>query len=563
MARMSKVELYAAIRRDARAGLSGRKIERRYRVGWRTVQKALSSAWPEPRRKYPRRPSKLDPFKPVIDAVLRADLDAPRKQRHTVKRLFDRLVDEHEMRDVSYQVVRAYVAARRPQVLVEAGRAPVNAFVPQTHRPGAEAEVDFGDVAVRLRGELVTCTLFALRMSFSGKAVHRVFASGGQEAFFEGHAHAFTVLGGVPTGRVRYDNLKAAVAQVLGFSRARVETERWTAFRSHYDLEAFYCRPGLVGAHEKGGVEGDIGRFRRNHLVPVPEVDSLAELNALAAKWDADDDARRIGSRSHTVAEHFALEAPLLKPLPAEPFETGRWFTPRVDRHGQVSVRTNRYSVPVRLIGRQVRVLLHASELVVYDGRTEVARHERLLTKGGIRLELDHYLEALVRKPGALPGATALEQARAAGRFTPVHDAWWAAAVKAHGEPAGTRALIEVLLLHRHLSHEHVVAGLATALRAGALTADAVALEARKAADDDTDQASGRDTGDDSSRTGAAGRAHPDGEFSTAATVASLTRRRLAQLPPDTRPLPSVAIYDQLLRHPRPRRSPEEGTTQP
>ncbi|MER6201965.1 hypothetical protein ABT234_31925 [Streptomyces sp. NPDC001586] len=112
----------------------------------------------------------------------------------------------------------------------------------------------------------------------------------------------------------------------------------------------------------------------------------------------------------------------------------------------------------------------------------EVARHERLIAEGGCRLDLDHYLEALIRKPGAFPGATALERARSAGKFTPVHDAWWAAAVRAHGDTAGTRALIEVLLLARHVSHEYLVAGLATALRAGALTADAVALEARKVA---------------------------------------------------------------------------------
>jgi transposase len=116
----SKVELYAAIRRDARAGLSGRAIERRYGVGRRTIVKALTSAWPEPRKKLPPRPSKLDPYKPIVDAILRADLDAPRKQRHTVKRIFHRLIDEHGMTDVSYPVVRAYVAARKPQVLTEA-----------------------------------------------------------------------------------------------------------------------------------------------------------------------------------------------------------------------------------------------------------------------------------------------------------------------------------------------------------------------------------------------------------------------------------------------------------
>lgn len=115
-----------------------------------------------------------------------------------------------------------------------------------------------------------------------------------------------------------------------------------------------------------------------------------------------------------------------------------------------------------------------------------MARHGRLIAKGGCRLDLDHYREALIRKPGAFPGATALEQARSAGRFTPVHDAWWAAAVKAHGDTAGARALIEVLLLGRHIPHEHLVAGLATALRAGALTADAVALEARKVAQAET-----------------------------------------------------------------------------
>lgn len=124
-------------------------------------------------------------------------------------------------------------------------------------------------------------------------------------------------------------------------------------------------------------------------------------------------------------------------------------------------MRTNYYSVPVRLVGGRVRVLLHASELVVFDGRVEVTRHERLLAKSAERLELDHYLEALLRKPAALPGATALEQARAAGKFTPVYDAWWAAVNKAQGDRDGTRALIQVLLLHRHMTHEHVVAGLA------------------------------------------------------------------------------------------------------
>ncbi len=536
MQSMSRVELYAAIRRDSRVdGLSSRDLARKYRVGRRTVALALSSAWPGPRKKLPPRTSRLDRHKEAIDRILRADLDAPRKQRHTTKRIFDRLMAEHDADGISYPMVRAYVVVRKPEIWVEAGRGPPRVFIPQTHRPGQDAEVDFGDVYIDLAGVRTLCYMFVFRLSFSGKAVHRVSASEGQEAFFEGHVHAFSVLGGVPAGKVRYDNLTSAVARVLGFTRARVETDRWTAFRSWAGLDVFYCQPGLQGAHEKGGVEGEVGRFRRNHMVPVPQVGTIAELNALLDVWDQEDEERRIADRTRTVGEFFAIERPLLAPLPSEAFETGRMFTPRVDRYAQVTVRMNRYSVPMRLIGHQVRVLLHASDLVVYDGRAEVARHERLAGRGGSRLELDHYLEGLLRKPGALPGATVLHQARAAGRFTPVHDAWWAAARTAHGDAAGTRALVEVLLLHRRMAHEHVVAGIAAALRAGAMTANVVAMEARKAADAGTPVT-----------------AAPPDEIPQASPVTSLTGRRLAALPADSRPLPSVAAYDQLLRRPRP-----------
>jgi transposase len=332
----SKVELYAAIRRDARAGMSGRAIEKKYRVGRRTIVKALASAWPEPRKDTAPRGSRLDRFKPVIDEMLKADLDAPRKQRHTVTRIWRRLADEHGMDDVSYPVVRRYVAGRRPEIRAEAGRGPAEVFLRQSHRPGDEAEAGFGEVVVRLAGTEVRCFLFCLRLSFSGKAVHRVSLSGGQEAFLEGHEHAFRVLGGVPAGKVRYDNLKAAVAQVIGFSRARVEAGRWTAFRSRWGLDAFYCQPGIKGAHEKGGVEGQIGWFRRNHLVPVPDVASIAALNALVDQWDEQDEARRVGGRARTVGEFLALERPLLRPLPEEPFETGLLLTPRVDRYSQL-----------------------------------------------------------------------------------------------------------------------------------------------------------------------------------------------------------------------------------
>lgn len=544
------MELYEAIRRDARREeLSIRALSERHGVHRRTVRAALASAVPAPRKVPVRVAPKLEAAKPLIDAMLVEDLTAWRKQQHTARRVLARLVDEHGMSELTYSAVRDYVAKRRPQVRASAGKGGEKAFVPQTHEPGAEAEVDFGDVWVRLDGELTKCALFTLRLSFSGKAVHRVFASQGQEAFIEGHLEAFRVLGGTPTDKIRYDNLKSAVTRVL-FGRNRTESDRWVSFRSHYGFDSFYCMPGIEGAHEKGGVEGEVGRFRRNHLVPMPDVTSLAELNARLEQIDAAEDRRRVDNRTLTVGHDFALEQPLLRPLPVEGIDPGLTLTPRVDRYARVMVRMAYYSVPARLISRRVRVSLRASDLVIFEGRSEVARHARSVRKGSQSLLLDHYLEVLARKPGALPGATALAQARAAGTFTSAHDAFWALARRALGDAGGTRAMVEVLLLHRHLTHGDVVAGLAAAVAIGSTSSDVVAVEARKAAQlrgaTPTFGSPGQPV--DAVQPVVPGRRD---------RVASLTERRLVEarnragdLPADARPLPSVAQYDELLTHP-------------
>jgi transposase len=538
----SKVELFESIRRDWRVGgLSIRALAQRYGVHRRTIRQALDNADPLPRKTPVRRSPRLESLKKLIDEMLQVDLDAPRKQRHTARRILARLVDEHGVSDVSYSTVRDYVALRRPQIAAAAGRGMETAFVLQTHLPGAEAEVDFGDVWIRLGGVMTKCFLFTLRLSYSGKAVHRVFASQGQEAFIEGHLHAFAVLGGVPTGKIRYDNLRSAVSRVL-MGRNRTESDRWVLFRSHYAFDAFYCVPGVDGAHEKGGVEGEVGRFRRNHLVPVPEVDSLSVLNARIDVADAGDDARRIEDRIRTVGQDFAVEAPLLAPLPDDGFEPGLLLNPRVDRFGRITVRQCHYSVPIRLIGNQVRVFLRASEVVVFDGRVEVCRHARSVNRGSQTLVLDHYLEILLRKPGALPGATALVQARQAGIFTATHEAFWAAARRAHGDAAGTRALIDVLLLHRHTPAADVIAGINVALSVGASSVDVVAVEARKAGENNRTRATRP-------------LAQPVPPGPTPPTVVSLTQRRLA-LPQDTRPPPSVDHYDQLLHRRTPPADP-------
>jgi hypothetical protein len=407
---------------------------------------------------------------------------------------------------------------------LERGQAEGDVPVVQEHAVGAESEVDFGEFNACIAGVVVVVYLFVMRLSCSGRAFAHAYAHQAQEAFFDGHVRAFAWFGGVP-GRVRYDNLKPAVTRVLR-GRDRVENERFTALRSHYGYDAFFCEPGIDGAHEKGGVEGEVGRFRRNHLVPVPQVASLEALNALIAAACAADDERVITGRRETVGACFAREAQVLAELPGERFDAAAVLSCVADAKARICVRNARYSVPASLARRRLTVKLHAEHLeVLAPGSDAIAAvHTRSLHKNTQTLELDHYLEILVRKPGALPGSTALAQARTTGVFTGLHDEFWARARTEHGDGDGTRALIEVLLLHRRMPATAVAAGLRAALRAGATDPGVVAIEARRWADG---------YGDD-----------PD----------SKRRRKLATvvevpdtLPAGDRPAPSLDGYDQLL----------------
>ena len=531
-----RVELFAAIRFDwQRNQMSVRSLARKYDVHRRTVRQAIASPVPPARKAPERQATVLDQVRELIDGMLREDLAAPRKQRHTAKRVFERLCDEHGAA-VSYSYVAKHVARRRAEITAEdRGRAGgLAGFVPQAKDPGAEAEVDFGDVMVWLAGEQARCYMFAFRLSCSGKACHRVYASQAQEAFLEGHVAAFEACGGVPFRHVRYDNLTPAVAKVLT-GRNRTETGRWLSFRAHYGFEAFYCIPGAEGAHEKGGVEGEIGRFRRRWMVPVPRVSSLAELNACLAEADVAEEARHIGQRAATVGEDLAAERPFLLPLPSEAFGTAATLWPRTDRYARITVGKCRYSVPAGLIDARVRVRLSANQPEVFDGSKLVAVHPRLAAAGAEHLELDHYLEILLRKPGALAGSAALAQARAAGAFTPAHQQFWDRARARLGDGPGTRALIGVLLLHRRMPAAQVTAGITAALAAGSCSPDVVAIEARK------QPSAGGQPGEGP---WPALRPRP-----SRAAVVTLPRRQ-AELPADRRPAPSVAAYDQLLASP-------------
>ncbi len=477
MAKGSRVELFERIRRDRREeAMSIRGLARRHEVHRRTVRQALADAVP-PERKTPQRGSPvLGPYREVIRGWLAADEQLPRKQRHTARRVWERLVAEYQA-TVGESTVRGFVA----QLRAESRTGLAVAMVPQTHPPGVEAEVDFGEFWAVVGGVQTKLYLFVLRLSCSGAAVHTAYANTTQESFLDGFVVAFGRLGGVPA-RVRLDNLKPAVSRVL-LGRERLENQRFVALRSHYGFDAFYCQPGIDGAHEKGGVEGEVGRFRRRHLVPIPVVDSLEHLNVLLAEADADDDARRIGHQRQTVGEAFEAERRSLRVLPRDAFDPAQLLTCRVDTKARVCVRQAHYSVPARLAGTTVTVRLGARQVTILDGARVVAEHARSLHKWTEDLVLDHYLELLVHKPGALPGATALAQAKAAGAFTDVHDKYWALARKALGDRDGTHALIGVLLLHRTLPAGAVLAGMHEAIGSGRFDPDLVAVMARRRLD--------------------------------------------------------------------------------
>jgi hypothetical protein len=286
--------------------------------------------------------------------------------------------------------------------------------------------------------------------------------------------HALNWFSGAFT-TIRYDNLKSAAKKTLK-GRSRVENERFTALRSHYLYQSWFTLVGIEGAHEKGGVEGEVGRFRRNHLVPVPEVADLAELNGLLLACCVRDLDRTITGQTETVGARLSEEIDVLRPLPGSPFPTWEQSTHRVNQKSMIVVRRNHYSVPVRLVGSKVAARVGAREIeVLADGRT-VATHPRLRGSQLRSARLDHYLELLKNKPGALEHSLALRQEREQGRWPECFDELWRLLKERVGASEAARQIVDVLLLCRDHDPKIVELAVRGALAAGAVDGRAVAL---------------------------------------------------------------------------------------
>jgi transposase len=439
--RRARVELFAAIRREYEFGVGTIKgVSRKMGIHRRVVRQALTDAVPPERSYQARAKPTLGPVQAFIDDILKTDRTAPRKQRHTARRIHDRLRRERPESPVAASTVRAYVRGwKQTQGLL--GR-PV--CVPQTYGWGQEAQVDWYEAVAILGDEATTLQVFCLRSMASGAAFHRAYPRATQQAFLEAHEHAFQYFQGV-FATLRYDNLKSAVRKILrGFRRE--ETTRFIAFRSHWQFDAQFCTPGE--GHEKGGVEGEAGYFRRNHWVPLPQAADLDGLNAQLLAGCRADEARVIQGRTQTVGDAMTIEHSTLRPLAAEPFDLHEVSFPTVDGASCVRVKTNSYSVPAP-VGTCVEAKLGSTHVEVWADGQCLARHERSYVRFEPVLDLEHYLDVLERKPGALAGSTPLAQCRARGQWPPSYDALWAQLISRHGKQAGTRQMIGVLQLAR------------------------------------------------------------------------------------------------------------------
>ena len=338
------MELYAAVRRSVYVeGVSERAAARRFGLARETVRKMLRYRLPPGyRRAQPIRRPKLDAFTGIIDQILREDQHRPKKQRHTAKRIGERLRAEYGFTGGD-TIVKAYVREQRL-----GGQ---EMFVPLAHPPG-DAQADFGEALVVIAGVECKAHYLVVDLPHSDDAFVKAFPAETTEAFCDGHNAAFRYFGGVPR-RIVYDNTKLAVARILG-DGTRQRTQVFSELQSHYLFDDRFGRPGK--GNDKGKVEGLVGYARRNFFVPIPRFGSWDALNADLERQCRERRGRRLRRHTETIGERFARDRAALLPLPPVPYDACDTRTTRVTSLSLVRYRRNDYSVPTAYGHREVLV---------------------------------------------------------------------------------------------------------------------------------------------------------------------------------------------------------------
>ena len=384
-----------------REGKSARAISREFGMSRKTVKKYVENPdAPRYTLRQPRQKPVSDRWIAKVKEILDKDKEAPRKQRHTAKRIFDRLVSEQDY-EGSERTIRNVVADLKNKPAAKAS-------VPLLFQPGKDAQVDFGESYAYLGGPLVKLQGFEIRMCFSRKKFIQYFPSTDKEAFLEGHVRAFEYFEGV-CERLSYDNASALVANV-GQGKNRKLTKEFKELKGYYNFETNFCQPGLEGAHEKGGIESSVGFSRRNWMVPPPTFDSLEELNKYILQKCREDEARTVDGQEQAIGEAWETEKQLLAPLPARAFDPAVKSGGLVDNYCTVPLKETHYSVPSRYVGKALVIRAYWDHVVISDGMEVVAEHPRSYKKGEYILSPEHYLDLLEKRPHAVPYARPLLQ---------------------------------------------------------------------------------------------------------------------------------------------------------
>jgi len=454
---MKGVELYGRVRYAVQVeGLSHREAARRFGIDPRTVAKMMVfSVPPGYRRSRPPARPKLGPFIGIIDRILEEDKGRPAKQRHTSKRIFERLRDEHGYAG-GLTIVKDYVHERR--------RRQREVFVPLRHDPG-HAQVDFGEALAEIGGVERKIHYFAMDLPHSDACFVQAYPAETTEAFCAGHSAAFGFFGRVPLS-ILYDNTKLAVARILG-DGMRQRTRVFSELQSHYLFADRFGRPGK--GNDKGKVEGLVGLIRRHFLVPMPRAASFDALNEKLL----DDCRRRLGDRlrghDETIGERLVRDLAAFRSLPPTPYDACEKKAGRVSSLSLVRYRGNDYSVPTAYGHREVLVRGYVHEVVIACGADVIARHARSYEREDFVFDPLHYLALLERKIGALDQAAPL-----AGWDLPEEFATLRRLLEARLGKRGKREFVQVLRLLEAFRRDDVVAGIKEATARGAIGFDAV-----------------------------------------------------------------------------------------
>jgi len=454
---MKTVELYARVRRAVLVeGMSRRAAAREFGLARKTVNKMLEySVPPGYQRQKPVRRPKLATWQGVIDAILEDDKQRPRKQRHTAKRIFERLRAEHAYSG-GYTIVKDYV---REQKL--GGQ---EMFIPLTHAPG-EAQADFGQAEVVIAGVQQTAHFMAFSLPYSDDCFVQAFPAETMEAFLEGHVCAFAYFGGVPR-QILSDNTKLAVVRILGDGERR-KTRAFSELQSHYLFAEKFGRPAK--GNDKGDVENLVGYARRNFMVPIPQAASWEALNEQLVRDAQARRARRLRGHTETIGERFERDRAAFLPLPATCLEACDKTTVRVSSISLVRYKTNDYSVPTQYGHRQVLVKAYVDRIVIVSGCEVIAEHKRSYEREVTVFDPLHYLALLEHKCRALDQAAPLT-----GWQLPECFAQLRRLLEARLNKHAAREYIQVLRLIEHFPVADVTVAVEHALELNAISFDAV-----------------------------------------------------------------------------------------